>query len=183
MEACLVVGLKEALQGILQIGDAVMADEGFPPCPEFVEHCFAFAHERIPAIGHCQARSPGIDRIGASEDITAVFQKRDCLRGGLLGDRGAPPHFGDRFGSCRDSAQREIVGGSDTGVPTRGKSNGRLFGQETEPAEQQQREVGTASRHGSIVPTPTTSTTRLFISVEYDNLVVFVPMTLAGRRP
>jgi len=44
------------------------------------------------------------------------------------------------------------MSGTDTGVPPRGKSIRRLFRHKPEPPEEQQRQVGTTSRHASIVP-------------------------------
>jgi hypothetical protein len=43
------------------------------------------------------------------------------------------------------------MGGTDAGVPPRGKSIRRLFRHEPEPPEEQQRQVGTTSRHAWIV--------------------------------
>src|SRR5215469_9264980 len=108
----------------------------------------------MPAIRHRQAGPSGIGRIGAAENISALFQERDRLRCRLPGDRRAPPHLRDRAGSRRNSTQREIMGGTDTGVPPRGKPNRRLFRHEPEPPEEQQRQVGTTSRHVPTVPTP-----------------------------
>lgn len=76
----------------------------------------------MPAVRHRQAGSSGIARIGAAENISALFQERERLCCRLPGDRRAPRHLGDRVGSRRNSAQREIMGGTDTGVPPRGKA-------------------------------------------------------------
>jgi hypothetical protein len=45
------------------------------------------------------------------------------------------------------------MGGTDTGVPPRGKPIRRLFRHKPEPPEEQQRQVGTTSRHAPTVPT------------------------------
>ena len=144
---------EEAQQGVLQVADAVTAYLGFPLSPELVKHRFPRTHEGMPAVRHGQAGSSSIARIGAAENISVLFQERDCLGCRLPGDRRAPPHLGDRVGSRRNSTQREIMGGTDTGVPPRGKSIRRLFRHEPEPPEEQQRQVGTTSRHALMLPT------------------------------
>ena len=151
-EGC-IIGAEEAQQGVLQIADAITADLGFPLGPELVKHSFPLTHEGMPAVRHRQAGSSSIARIGAAENISVLFQERDRLGCRLPGDRRAPPHLRDRVGSRRNSTQREIVGGTDTGVPPRGKSIRRLFRHKPERPEEQQSQVGTTSRHTSTVPT------------------------------
>ena len=143
---------EEAYQGVLQVADAITAHLGFPLSPELVKHSFPRTHEGMPAVRHRQAGSSSIARIGAAENISALFQERDRLRCRLPGDRRAPRHLRDRVGPGRNSTQREIMGRTDTGVPPRGKSIRRLFRHEPEPPEEQQRQVGTSSRHARIVP-------------------------------
>jgi hypothetical protein len=152
-EGCM-IGAEEAEQGVLQIADAITAHLGFPLGPEFVKHSFPLTHEGMPAVGHRQAGSSRIARTGAAENISALFQERDRLGCRLPGDRRAPAHLRDRVGSRSDSTQREIVGGTDTGVPSRGKPVRRFVRHEPEPPEEQQRQVGTTSRHASTVPAP-----------------------------
>ena len=151
-EGC-IIGAEEAQQGVLQIADAIPAHLGFPLSPEFVKHSFPLTHEGMPAVRHRQAGSSRIARTGAAENISALFQERDRLRCRLPGDRRAPAHLRDGVGSRRNSTQREIMGGTYTGVPPRGKSIRRLFRHEPEPPEEQQRQVGTTSRHAPMLPT------------------------------
>lgn len=152
-EGC-IIGAEEAQQGVLQIADAITAHLGFPPSPELVKHGFPLTHEGMPAVRYRQAGSPGIARTGAAENISALFQERDRLRCRLPGDRRAPAHLRDRAGSRRNSAQREIMGGTDAGVPPRGKPVRRLFRHKPEPPQEQQRQIGTTSGHASTVPAP-----------------------------
>jgi len=44
------------------------------------------------------------------------------------------------------------MGRTDAGVPPRGESIRSLFRQKPEPPEEQQRQVGTTSRHASTLP-------------------------------
>jgi len=149
-----VIRAEEAQQGVLQVADAVTAYLGFPLSPELVKHRFPRTHEGMPAVRHRQAGSSRIARTGAAENVSVLFQERDRLGCRLPGDRRAPPHLRDRVGSRRNSTQREIMGGADTGVPPRGKPVRRLFRHKPEPPEEQQRQVGTTSRHAPTVPTP-----------------------------
>jgi hypothetical protein len=148
-----VIGAEQAQQGVLQIADAITAHLGFPLSPELVKHSFPLTHEGMPTVRHRQPGSSSIARIGAAENISAFFEERDRLRRRLLGDRRAPPDLRDRVGSSRNSTQREIMGGTYTGVPPRGKSIRRLFRHKPERPEEQQSQVGTTSRHTSTVPT------------------------------
>jgi pimeloyl-ACP methyl ester carboxylesterase len=66
------------------------------------------------------------------------------------------------------------MGGTDRRIAPRGKTVRRLFGHEPEPAQEQEGKVGTTARHASILAARLTSTTRLFISSSYDNLVVLL---------
>jgi hypothetical protein len=153
-EGC-IIGAEKAQQCVLQIADATTAHQGLPLGSELVKHSFPLMHEGVPAVRHRQAGSSAVARVEGAENITALFQKRDRLRSRLLGDRRTPPHLRDRVGSGSNSAQREIMGGTDTGVPARGKSVRRLIRHKPEPAEEQQGQVGTTSRHAAIVPTAT----------------------------
>jgi hypothetical protein len=70
-----VIGAEEAQQGVLQIADAITAHLGFPLSPELVEHSFPLTHEGMPAVRHRQAGSSSIARIGAADNISALFQE------------------------------------------------------------------------------------------------------------
>ena len=70
---CCIIGSEEVEQGVLQIPDAITADLGFPLSPELVEHSFPLTHEGMPAVRYRQPSSSSIARIGAAENISALF--------------------------------------------------------------------------------------------------------------
>lgn len=135
----------EADQGVLQIADAVAADLRLPLSSKLVEHGLALPHERVSALGHGEAGAPDGATIWAAEDVSVLFQEGDRLGCRLFRDRCASADLGDRVSSGRDRAQREIMGGTNAGMPSGGKSFGRFLSHEPESPEQQQRQVRTTS--------------------------------------
>lgn len=161
-------GTEKALQRILHIGDAVTADKRLPLSAQLVEHGLALVHERVPAIRHREPGASRVTRIEVSEHVPALFEERHSLGRRLLCHGGAPPHFRHRYGTRDDGPEREVMRGTHTGISSLREPRRCFFCHESEPAEKQQRQIRTISRHPSII-----STTWLFNQFKYDNLVVY----------
>jgi hypothetical protein len=87
------VWAKQAYERVLQVGNALAADQRLPLLSQLVEHRLPIAHERMPSIGHRQACPPPVARVATAFDVSVLFQKRDGLCCGLLRHRRASAHL------------------------------------------------------------------------------------------
>lgn len=155
----------------LELHELRRADLLRPVRAQLLEDRLADAHDLEAEWRHLEPCST-TGRRCTTRHVTAFFQHRDRLGGGLLRHRQPATQLGGVAGACADRPHRKVVDRTHVVVATARELDVRGVDESPKTSEQKQGEFGTRASHGAAYATVQETTTSLSKSLDKDNQVV-----------